>query len=866
MYPSMINKGLIVFLICVLWNPSVWAQEPGGEVMGGEMGGGEIIGGEMGGSEIIGGEMGGNEIIGGAMGGNDMVGGEVMGGEMEGGEMMMDRPPFDDQIFLRYQGVLEGLDLADDTTIDCLFSLKNLDEEFIFSERNQDLKVYQNHFTITLGTSMERPLPIEQLDQPLWFVVQCDVDGDLNYDVDYQEAIGQTPRAAVAHSVKGPVDAVWVSINGQKVIDENGRWVGAPIIPTYDDIPVINEQGEWVGPAVNSENGQISNLTTLSLTTTTLDTESLTTQTLIATNSIESLSITSATLNSNQITSTTLNSNQIESQTITTTDLSTQNVNTQTVTTTSVNTASLVASTLQGDSITAQVQINTPLLQSNRVDLAELYFNSDPNDPQELINAEGRWVSDIESSHIDVDQIELQGTLVHQGQTVVNDQGQWIGEIAGTFVDADQDGDGIGNLQEFVLGTDAFDPASTPLDQDQNGTADAFQFNPSLVDFDFDADTLSRTFTLHYEATVFNEDPQTIEEWQASTIEIVESGTITDVSLILDFTYGALNYQDLALYLESPSGTRIALTEVGDPTLAREFSSTLQPPNQDWDQLIGESIQGTWSIYAQDDIAEGRLGFVDVFELNFTYQAADRIALNRNIDLQNQYGIYGAQVPTEPDQLSSKEYVDQQVSTLRDSRFFPSRFTYRWGVFSLYDEGRGEYLFPDELASLFGGVAPSSFSGNNVRSADLDLERLDGLLTQEAQGGSDTLLVQKNFASQDTEQQGHFLLFHFQVRNVSDQDVTWDLDFLSSCNEQINQRSSLAVDGQNVWNSTNNRNCNPTRIYQASLTFSPKDEPYDLLGLISASLHNSGQRQLIFAFINQSLTLPEGLEWVASWR
>ena len=173
------------------------------------------------------------------------------------------------------------------------------------------------------------------------------------------------------------------------------------------------------------------------------------------------------------------------------------------------------------------------------------------------------------------------------------------------------------------------------------------------------------------------------------------------------------------------------------------------------------------------------------------------------------------------------------------------------------------FFFNNQTTDLFGGIPFSAFSNGNVPAELLNLAQLDGLLTQEGRGGASTLLVQRTYQSQK-EQQGHFLVFHFQVRNTSNQEIIWPLDVLSSCYTQSGQKSSIAVNNVNVWSTTFNTQCEPTTQAQVDVTLEA-GEVHDIVGLISAS--NSGTlRQLVFAFISQSLTLPQGVEWVASWR
>ena len=74
-----------------------------------------------------------------------------------------------ESIYLRYQGILQGIDLAMTPVMSCQFSLKNIDDDIVYSEQIREIELYQNHFSVTLGTDPQRPLPTVDLQQKLEF-------------------------------------------------------------------------------------------------------------------------------------------------------------------------------------------------------------------------------------------------------------------------------------------------------------------------------------------------------------------------------------------------------------------------------------------------------------------------------------------------------------------------------------------------------------------------------------------------------------------------------------------------------------------------------------------------------------------------
>ena len=219
--------------------------------------------------------------------------------------------------------------------------------------------------------------------------------------------------------------------------------------------------------------------------------------------------------------------------------------------------------------------------------------------------------------------------------------------------------------------------------------------------------------------------------------------------------------------------------------------------------------------------------------------------------------------------------AEARVSQALDSSF-PQVFSYRSRLFETYNEVSSTYFFADN-SDLFGGVPPSSWS-TGATANQVDLTRLNGFLIDEAQGGTNALLSMTPF-TQTSDQQGTFMITHFQVDNTTDSDISWPLSFSYSCYEgrqNAPQRSSLALNGELIW-STLNSSCNThSQSTQVNLNIPAQAEISDIVLVVAGSTPFERavepdsttpvqHRRVIFAFTNECLRLPEGLRYRRTW-
>ena len=123
---------------------------------------------------------------------------------------------------------------GDDRPLDGLFNIRVLlhdragqrNAQLLFEELHQNVVVEDGWYFVHVGSQDELPNALFQRDE-LYFSIS--VDG--GQEVTPRLSLGRVPAAFIANvalNVVGNIEPRSVRINGQVVIDENGRWVGAP--------------------------------------------------------------------------------------------------------------------------------------------------------------------------------------------------------------------------------------------------------------------------------------------------------------------------------------------------------------------------------------------------------------------------------------------------------------------------------------------------------------------------------------------------------------------------------------------------------------------------------------------------------------
>ena len=652
-------------------------------------------------------------------------------------------------LLLRYQGQLEGNIEELSNTIDCTFDLLDEQSESLFRERDRTVSVIDRRFTVTLGAGVT-PLTPDLFIGRVSLFTKCDLNNNGNHEVITTELVGSTPRAAVALSVRGPVETNSIQVNGDEVVSPDGEWIGA-----------VATTGE-------------------------------------------------------------------------------------------VN-----ASRLEADEANIIGYLEANRAHFAAVSTAQLAHRLSPMaEPTPLVDESGVWVGPIDFK--------------------------------------DMDNDGALDFIELLIGTDPLSAESAPLDENTDGIYDYFQpvYEALVPPLPFDPSSLSHRFDISLTAEDYVTQVTPGEEWAAAQVIFSDQGVLESLAISVSIELSS-GIHHLDLTLVTPNGDRYSLlTHTDEPlgellTSAQYNFSAEQPPlGLDWNDITrlnrepSRDLQGSWSLLVTNYSGDSEIPQIDDFTLNFDYISSNMITFTRDLSLGESRSITDLRDPTEATDAANKRYVDTHINSSNEifsgiinelqrtlNPTFPQRFTYRSRVFETYDSSASSYFFSGH-PELFGGLSTEAWSTAGVTASQLDLSTLDGLLTQEGQGGSNALIINQSF-NHNVDQQGFFMVLQVQVENTTVESIDWPIQASLSCKNAVintsHQKSSIALNGVSIY-STQDELCTTT-VVDTSITITlPPEEISDLVFVVAASEPNiSNQRRLMFAFTSDSLNLPQGLVYRRRW-
>ena len=189
--------------------------------------------------------------------------------------------------------------------------------------------------------------------------------------------------------------------------------------------------------------------------------------------------------------------------------------------------------------------------------------------------------------------------------------------------------------------------------------------------------------------------------------------------------------------------------------------------------------------------------------------------------------------------------------------------TYRWATFNTHHNSREGWLMNDD-PGMFGGLNPSTWTDNNGRanqmSSDKEVLR--------------TLFSNKGYARWNANIWSEVYLMHssttgriatalFRVRNNTAQDIVWRPSWWYTSWHGWGESATVAVNGANSWQS----DCGAATCQTAQNFAIPKNRTSTVIFVSSSAQNyefccNIHVRKVVLAFKDNSLKLPDGLEFV----
>jgi hypothetical protein len=137
-------------------------------------------------------------------------------------------------------------------------------------------------------------------------------------------------------------------------------------------------------------------------------------------------------------------------------------------------------------------------------------------------------------------------------------------------------------------------------------------------------------------------------------------------------------------------------------------------------------------------------------------------------------------------------------------------------------------------------------------------ESLRSLFTRKGCGGKNALVFAEEWRGYSSTN-SKFAAALFRVKNTTSDPIAWTAQFYATSYYAWSERASVAVNGQNVWNS-GGANYSPKDKHVLSLVI-PANRTSTVI-FISASSPESTTRSTMLGFTGDCLALPAGLEFV----
>ena len=460
----------------------------------------------------------------------------------------------------------------------------------------------------------------------------------------------------------------------------------------------------------------------------------------------------------------------------------------------------------------------------------------------------------------------------------------------------DADTDGFADWIEVTAGSNPNDGADVPRDIDNNGVADALQapvqglddfghINPSVM-----TSELVRTFSASDMPLIDPQDGNVL----TSEIDIPVRGPIVRLRVTLNLSHGDLS--ELKITLRSPAGTEVVLRD-GQPgqDLLTIFPDASLPVEGNMGDFYGENTTGTWSLIFEDDEI-GNITVVNNWSMELTFRSDNQLDMLGQIDMHNNE-IYNLAEPITDTHAATKGYVDRLADRVgfvdqygRDgdpaekaciaereglTRMYKGVFqwcngrnwskmngaTYRWTKWATYDQHDGWFL--DNKSDLFAGINPSNWGDNDACAYQIsdDFDLLRQFYTRSGPPIG-TIKNANIYLDRHETYNSSTNSFHvstvFRVHNNTDQDINWNVHWYGTGYGGWDERRSIAVNGQNYHcdDGDYRASANTNHILQI-----PANRTSTVI-FVASGTHPNGSRAIALYFYENSLVLPEGLEFI----
>jgi hypothetical protein len=168
---------------------------------------------------------------------------------------------------------------------------------------------------------------------------------------------------------------------------------------------------------------------------------------------------------------------------------------------------------------------------------------------------------------------------------------------------------------------------------------------------------------------------------------------------------------------------------------------------------------------------------------------------------------------------------------------------------------------PQGNASLFGGVFPQVWGNSNGEADDMssDKEVLRTLFNKKGYAGKNAMVAAQTWESFSGTNSRHAATL-FRIYNSTETPIVWNVKSWHTAYDGFNERASIAVNGNLVWTSGG---FNIGADFSVNNAISiPAGQTSTVIFVSASSAPSVNSRSVFLAFSDDSLELPDGLEYV----
>jgi len=186
---------------------------------------------------------------------------------------------------------------------------------------------------------------------------------------------------------------------------------------------------------------------------------------------------------------------------------------------------------------------------------------------------------------------------------------------------------------------------------------------------------------------------------------------------------------------------------------------------------------------------------------------------------------------------------------------------FRWNSFNTISFHQAGLLPNGSLTGGPGSIGWATGATAQSISSDKNLQR--ALFTRKAYPGSSALVMAETRTTPSVPNDITVVMAMFRVRNTTASEIDWNVWFLHSSHYSYNQRASVAVNGVNVFVSGNHTDGDQQFMH---LKIAPNQTSTVIFvafpGVPAGNVSLIHTRSTVMGFVNNSLVLPPGLEFV----